>query len=304
MKQLIVLVSLLIGMQLSAQECDMPIAVTIPQHLEGLSDTQRDYLYNKIEQMVVSQGVSADFYSTQFILNATVAGIQKETLSTTPVSVACQGEVILRLLDRNGMKVITSKNLNIRGAGSDETKALQNALKLINPQNKNLTDFVSKAKTKVLAYYDQQVMKIISQSRKLSSLGQYEEAFNLLAAVPECCSEYTKVTSEMVAMYPKALNKIGENYLKQARMIWTANQSREAAEEVCYWLSLIDPRSSAYPAGERLYAEVKGRVKEEIRYDMKKYDDQIDLVKEQIRAVREIGKAYGRAQGTSINIIR
>ena len=77
--------------------------------------------------------------------------------------------------------------------------------------------------------------------------------------------------------------------MKKARRIWTANQTGAAAGEACYWLSLIDPKSSAYSKAESLYAEIKGRVQVEVQHEMKVYDDNVDLVKEQINAAKEIG---------------
>lgn len=299
---LIVLLIFLKGM--SAQECDTPITVAMPQHIEGLNEMQKNYLCSKMEQLVVSQGVSADFSYTQFVLTADVAGVQKEIVPTVPTSVTCQYDVIIKLVDRAGMKTMAVRTMNVRGAGNTEAKAMQNALKLINPQNKNLVDFIKGAKSKVLVYYNDHATQIVSQAHRLADLEKYEEAFNLLASVPECCNKYNKVTREIIAIYPKARDKVGEKFLKEARRIWTVDQTGASAEEACYWLSLIDPKSSAYAGGERLYAEIKDRVKVEVQHEMKVYDDKIDLIKQQINAAKEIGMAYGKGQQTEINVIK
>lgn len=299
---LIVLLIFLKGM--SAQECDTPITVAMPEHIEGLNEMQKNYLCSKMEQLVVSQGVSADFSYTQFVLTADVAGVQKEIVPTVPTSVTCQYDVIIKLVDRAGMKTMAVRTMNVRGAGNTEAKAMQNALKLINPQNKNLVDFIKGAKSKVLVYYNDHATQIVSQAHRLADLEKYEEAFNLLASVPECCNKYNEVTREIIAIYPKARDKVGEKFLKEARRIWTVDQTGASAEEACYWLSLIDPKSSAYAAGERLYAEIKDRVKVEVQHEMKVYDDKIDLIKQQINAAKEIGMAYGKGQQTEINVIK
>lgn len=289
---------------MSAQECDTPITVAMPSHIEGLSETQKSYLGSKMEQLVAAQGVSSDFSYTQFALTADVAGIQKEAVSSMPVSMTCQCDVIIKLVDRAGMKTMAVQTVNVRGAGATEAKAMQNALRLINPQNKNLIDFIKEAKSKVLTYYNQHATQIVSQARRLANLEKYEEAFNLLASVPECCKQYNEVTREVIAIYPKARDKVGEKYLIEARKVWTVDQTSAAAEEACYWLSLIDPKSSAYPAGEKLYAEIKAKVKEEVQHQMKVYDDNVDLIKEQIKAAKEVGMAYGKGQQTEINVIK
>lgn len=300
----ILIVSLIFFEGMSAQECDTPITVAMPEHIEGLNEMQKNYLCSKLEQLVVSQGVSSDFSYTQFVLTADVAGVQKEVVPTVPTSVTCQYDVIIKLVDRAGMKTMAVRTMNVRGAGNTEAKAMQNALKLINPQNKNLVDFIKGAKSKVLVYYNEHATQIVSQAHRLANLEKYEEAFNLLASVPECCNKYNEVTREIIAIYPKARDKVGEKFLKEARRIWTVDQTGASAEEACYWLSLIDPKSSAYAGGERLYAEIKDRVKVEVLHKMKVYDDKVDLIKEQINAAKEIGMAYGKGQQTEINVIK
>lgn len=291
--------------KISAQEeCDTPIAILIPEHIDGINEVQQEYLHSKMEQLIVYQGISADFFYTQFFLTADVVGMQKEVISSIPVSVTCQCDIVIKLVDRSGMKTIATFVINARGAGATETKAVQNAMRLINPQNKKLQDFIKSSRGKVLAYYNQHAEQIVSQAHRLSNMEKYEEAFNLLTAVPECCKQYNEVSREIIAIYPKARDKIGENYLKQARRIWTVNQTHQSAEEACYYLSMIDSKSSAYSQGESLYAEIKNSIKEELKYNMKKYDDKIDIIKEQIQAAKEIGMAYGKGQQTEINVIK
>lgn len=306
MKRFISLLSVLLIFfnGISAQECDTPITVAMLKYIEGLNDTQKSYLRSKLEQLVVSQGITADFSYTQFVLTAEVAGIQKDVVRTIPASVTCQYDVIIKLVDRIGTKTMAVQTVNVRGAGNTELKAMQNALRIINPQNKNLIHFIKEAKSKVLAYYNEHAAQIVSQAHRLANLDKYEEAFNLLASVPECCNKYNEVTREIISIYPKARDKVGEKFLKKARRIWTVDQTGAAAEEACYWLSLIDPKSSAYTAGEKLYAEIKDRVKVEVQHEMKVYDDNVDLIKEQINAAKEIGMAYGKGQQTEINVIK
>lgn len=308
MKRNLFLYALLCVMTLTAkaQGCDMPIAAVLPENIEGLTPPQQDFLMSRLVQLIATDGETSNLEYTQFMLTANVYNIQKENLPTMPITVSCQCEVMLRLVDIYGMKSIATKSILIKGAGSNETKAMQNALKLIKSQNKPLLEFITSAKNEVLQYYNSHIDEMIAKTKKLAAMDQYEEAFHLLSSVPECCNRYESVTSHILSIYPKAINKVGEKYLREARKVWTVNQTREAAEEACYYLSLIDPQSSAYPAGERLYGEIKDRVKEEVKYDMKKYEDKVDMVKQQINAAKEIGIAYGKGQQpkTAINMIK
>lgn len=296
----------IVSFTIKAQECDVPIAAALPGNIKGLTPEQQDFLMSRLVQLIATGGETSDLNYTQFMLTANVYNIETEHLPTMPATVSCQCEVMLRFIDIYGMKSIATKSIQIKGAGKNESLAMQNALKLIKSQNKSLLEFITSAKKEVLQYYNTHVDEIIAKTAKLAAMDQYEEAFSILSSVPQCCNRYESITRQIVSIYPKAINKLGEKYLKLARKAWTVNQTREAAEEACYYLSLIDPASSVYPASEKLYNEIKSRVREEVKYDMKKYDDRVDIVKQRIDAAKEIGIAYGKGQQpqTAINMIR
>ena len=134
---------------ISAQEeCDTPIAVLMAERIDGMNEVQQEYLRSKMEQLVASQGISSDFFYTQFFLTADVVGMQNEAVPTIPASATCQCDIILKLVDRVGMKIMATQVVNVRGVGATEAKAIRNAIRLINPQNKKLLDFIKGAKVK------------------------------------------------------------------------------------------------------------------------------------------------------------
>ncbi len=56
-----------------------------------------------------------------------------------------------------------------------------------------------------------------------------------------------------------------------------------------------------------LYREIKGKVLEDWQFEMKQYQDGIDLEKLRIDAARQVGVAYGNnqpQQNTSIEFLR
>ena len=56
-----------------------------------------------------------------------------------------------------------------------------------------------------------------------------------------------------------------------------------------------------------LYQEIKGKVLDDWKFEMKKYQDGVDLEKQRIDAMRQIGVAYGEHQpqnNTSIEFVR
>ena len=69
------------------------------------------------------------------------------------------------------------------------------------------------------------------------------------------------------------------------------------------YLSQIYPEASCYPEAENLYNEIKAKVLDDWKFEMKKYQDGVDIEMARISAMRDVGVAYGEhQQPTSTNI--
>ena len=87
--------------------------------------------------------------------------------------------------------------------------------------------------------------------------------------------------------------------LANARTAWFSKQSAEGAEEAGRYLSQILPDAGCYQDAVKLYEEIKSRVDEDLRFEMKKYDDAVNLESKRIEAMKQIGVAYGKGQQPS-----
>ena len=85
--------------------------------------------------------------------------------------------------------------------------------------------------------------------------------------------------------------------LTEARALWAANQDMATAEQIARMLADIDPESGSYKGAMELLADIKKQVRLDIDLDKRqKYEDEVELEKQRINAMREIGVAYGRNQ--------
>ncbi|MBR1792479.1 MAG: hypothetical protein IJ764_02420, partial [Bacteroidales bacterium] len=156
---------------------------------------------------------------------------------------------------------------------------------------------VSKGKRKIIAYYEAQSSTIIATARSLAAQHQYEEAFYLLAGIPsECSSAYGKALTagnEIFAQYTDYCCQIN---LAKARTLWAAEQNSSGAAKAGEYLSTIYPEAACYGEAEALYQEIKGKVLDDWHFEMKRYQDGIDLERARIDAWRQVGIAYGNHQ--------
>lgn len=89
--------------------------------------------------------------------------------------------------------------------------------------------------------------------------------------------------------------------LNKAKTIWAANPTGEGAKEVAKLIGQIDPKASCHGEAMKFLQNVQKQSRADFEFDFhKKYDDQIDLEKHRIDAIRAIGEAYGNGQPKTI----
>jgi hypothetical protein len=84
--------------------------------------------------------------------------------------------------------------------------------------------------------------------------------------------------------------------LAAARQAWAAEQNASGAVAAGEYLANILPDASCYSEAMELYKEIKGKVLDDWKFEMKIYQDGVDLEKLRIDAMRQIGVAYGNHQ--------
>ena len=102
--------------------------------------------------------------------------------------------------------------------------------------------------------------------------------------------------------------------LQKAKAAWMSQQNSAGADAAGEWLSQILPEATCYPEAVELYNEIKKKVLDDWKWEMKKYEDALDLEKrklatedKRVSAWKEVGVAYGQNQQpvtTHVNWLR
>ena len=90
--------------------------------------------------------------------------------------------------------------------------------------------------------------------------------------------------------------------MAKAEAIWISGQDYNAAVNAGEYLSQILPDSECYGKVRQLYNEIKKKVGDLWKFEMKQYDTESELKKAKIQAFRAIGVAYGKGQQPSVII--
>lgn len=153
------------------------------------SDASASLLYNRLNQAVSLNGLTSTDNSNRFLLITTLSVLSMETTTTTPVNCVAEVEVSMFIVD-NVKKILMSQEiLTKKGVGSDETKAVQEAVKSIKARDPKLKKMITVAKNRIMDYYNDECENIMQTIETYIEMEMYDEALNELNAIPQIDAE-------------------------------------------------------------------------------------------------------------------
>lgn len=292
---------------LAAETEYLPISVYAVEDVEPFPQGAKALVENKLTQLLTRNGIAGMNYMGQFILTVTTTPLDKDVIAGPPAKIAEKMELNFYIVDAYAQTIFSSSSLTVRGLGETENKCYMNAISRIPLQSPQLAQFVQEGKEKIIAYYDHEADHIIQRAQALAAQKQYEEALALVSLIPQQCAKYDDAIAATLDIYQQYIDNECNINLAAARTEWAAQQNAQGAAAAGVYLAKILPDAGCYDEAMELYNEIKNKVLEDWQFEMKKYQDGVDLQKLQIEAARQIGVAYGThqpSQTTSIEFLR
>lgn len=147
-----------------------------------------------------------------------------------------------------------------------------------------------------MSYYEAEADNIIKKANLLAAKNNYEEAFYLLSMIPSQCCKFDASISAGLSLWEKYKVYSCNTNLAKAEAIWVSGQDYNAAIRATEYLCQILPDSDCYAKARQLYNEIKKKVGDLWKYEMKQYNTEAELKKAKIQAFQAIGVAYGKGQ--------
>ena len=273
------------------------LSVIVPEQPDPFPSGAESYLANKLTQVAVNNGVAAGKDFGRFFIAANVNMSSKDILPGPPTQISQNMEITLYIADYFDQKIYSSTTVRATGVGTNETKSFIDALQHMPVKNQQLDRFVAEGKDKILAYYRQQGDLIIQQAKTLAAQRKYEEAFFLLTSIPDAVRDvYEKAMAATLEIYQSYVDYLCDINLAKARAAWAAHQNSEGAEAAGVFLSQIYPDAKCHAEAMELYTEIRDKVLADWQFEMKKWQDGVDLESQRIEAMKQVGVAYGNGQ--------
>jgi hypothetical protein len=204
-------------------------------------------------------------------------------------------DVTLFIGDAVTNTIFSNTTLNLKGVGTNENKAFIDALKAINPKNKEVLAFLEEGKAKIINYYSTNCDFIIKDAQTLAKQEKYDEAIYQLSLVPDVCKDcYFKCLDTLTQIYQQKIDADCKVKFKEAKVTWTAAQTPSGAEKAGNILTTINPMANCQKDVtdfiKVIDAKLKADEKARWQFKMKQYADKIAMQKEQVRIAEEKGK--------------
>lgn len=313
MKKVILIVIALVGLgiNLNAQNSQgktddlgrIALATIVPDQADGIPQSARQLLANKMEQIAVQNGLGASASNPRFCIVPMVNVLSKEITPTAPPMQALNLDVTFYIVDAASQIIFSQTNIQVKGVGQTEDKAYMQALKNINVKAGQFKGFVEKGKEKIIEYYNSQCDVVLKGAQALAGQKKYEESLYVLLSVPDVCREcFDKSMDLSTEIYKQYANYKCTEYMAGAKAAWANMNTDKAAE----FLGKITPDMECYNDAVQLVEEIKQKQLADganvWEFKMKQYDDSVDKEKMMIEAGKEVAIAWAYwGQGQHFN---
>lgn len=284
-------------------DCDMPLRIVIPSQAENLTNSEKQLVRNKLRNIITQNGIVGGSDASPFAIAAYVDVIDEEVVSGSPVKYVYILNVNLYIVDTQDEKIYSSASVEVRTVGNSKEKAYVNGIRQLSASAPEVQTCIENGKNKMLAYYNDNYKNIIKTARTQASLKNFEEAIFYLMSVPVCSKGYDAAVAELSTIYQQYIDRLGEENLALAQAAWMAGYSKENAAAAAEYLALIDPDAACYSDAQKLVKEIKAHLGEEWKFELKQWDDTVDVQKQMLKNSREIALDYAKNLPDSITSI-
>lgn len=268
----------------------LPDNMPLPAEAKNLLET-------KLNQITTNNGMGGSQVNPRFIITASVNVGTKDIIAGPPQLIAQNLDITLFVGDAISNTKFANLTLSLKGVGTNENKAFIDALKTLNPKNKEIASFLSEGKDKIIAYYTSQCEIICTQATALATQYKFDEAIFNLMTVPEVCTIcYTQTRALANTIFQQKAKAECAEKLKQAKIIWSTEPNESGAQKASEILQSIIPSDECRQSMLQLATEIKAKLKADQQKAFELAQQELNkryaLKETRLKAQREIALAY------------
>ncbi len=258
----------------------------------GIPAESQKLLLNKLNQIVTNNGIGGSSANPRFIITAIVNVGTKDAIAGPPQMIAQNLDITFFIGDAFKNTKFSNVTISLKGVGTNENKSFIEAIKTINPKNKEIVTFIEEGKNKIIEYYTTNCDFIIKDAQTMVKQEKFDEAIYALSLVPDVCQQcYYKCLDTLAVINQKKIDLDGARKLNEAKIIWTSNMNPKGAEKAGDILNTIDVNAACQIDARKLISSIDSKLKADEKakweFKLKQYEDKIAAQKEQVRIAEE-----------------
>jgi hypothetical protein len=270
----------------------------LPEKL-ALPAEAKNLLATKLSQITSTNGIGGSQVNPRFIITANINVGTKDVIAGPPQLIVQNLDITLFIGDALSNTIFANTTLSLKGVGTNENKAFIDALKMINPKNKEITSFIEEGKNKIINYYISQCDFILKDADALTKQYKFNEAILMLMTVPAVSKDcHFKAKDLASIIFNQKIDSDCTEKLKEAKLIWASAPNEIGATKIADILTKVIPSTKYRNEITKLSDEIKKHLKAEHqkKYDLEMLQMQKNYATEQRRleAIKEIAIAHAK----------
>ncbi len=210
-------------------------------------------LFNKMNAVLTKQGLGG-MPGQRFIITANIDVLSEDIVVTTKEMY--QYELGVNFVIGDGFEGIQFATVTVPAKGLGDTKAgaYIDALKKISPSNAAFKPFITKAKDRIIEYYNSQCDFILKEAMAKADRKEYEAAIGQLVSIPTICKEcFDKGQDASVEIYKRKIENDCQVNINQAKAAMAGNDWDGALG----FIALYTPDLECYAEVAKLMKEIQ-----------------------------------------------
>lgn len=235
----------------------LAISVYLPDQVEGIPAIAQNNITNKLNSLVVNNGMGNADFNNRFILTANVSVLTKDITPTAPPMHAYTLELTLFIGDGIEGNLFATTSTTLKGVGKNENKAYLAALKNFNIRGPQYQGFFDKGKQKILEFYEAECNRIITEAEGLAAQKKFEESLFTLSTIPNVVLEcYYKGIDKSVEVFKQKLEYECQQNISNANSLIAQDKWDEAAQ----LLGMYTPDMDCYAEVSELLKKITNHI--------------------------------------------
>ncbi len=257
----------------------------------------------KLRQMSDGKGIGGDLKNPRFVITVVTNILSEEVTTTAPPMIVLNLEMNFFIGDGIKGKVFAIMTKNVKGVGTNKTKAYNSAINSIATTDSITRNFVRTGKLKIVEYYETKCDEVTREADLLVAANEYDKAIYYLSLVPkECSTCFDKSLKILRKIVPERAAFNCQSLLLKAQAQWAASLNEDGADSVAHTLSQIGINATPECKKEinKLIAEMSKTIRErnniEWKFKEELYKEKMNDVELVKKLSREMAVEYAKKQ--------